>query len=100
MRTKMLTVRVERERLSNGEPIYVALCLELDLACQGATVDEAVKNVTDAVESFFEVASPSEIERRVFTIEEIERLSSAEADRVFITRIEVPFGKTADLVGA
>ena len=97
---KTLTVRVERERLSDGEPMYVALCLELDLACQGATADEAVENVTDAVESFFELASPSEIGRRLFTTEVIERLSSTEADGVFITRIEVPFGKTADLVGA
>ena len=100
MKTQGLTVRVERERLSDGEPIYVALCLELDLACQGTTADEAVENVTDAIEFFFEVASPSEIERRLFTTEEIERLSSNEADGVFITRIEVPFGKTADLVGA
>lgn len=100
METRMLTVRVERELLSDGEPIYVALCLELDLACQGATANEAVENVTDAIESFFEVASPSEIKRRQFTTEEIERLSSAQADGVFITQIEVPFGKTADLVGA
>ena len=97
---KTLTVRVERERLSDGEPIYVALCLELDLACQGTTADEALENVTDAIESFFEVASPSEIERRQFTAEEIERLSSTEAGGVSITRIEVPFGKTVDLVRA
>lgn len=30
MKTRMLTVRVERERLSDGAPIYVALCLELE----------------------------------------------------------------------
>lgn len=100
MKTRMLNVRVEREHLSDGEPIYVALCLELDLACQGATADEAVENVTDAAEFFSELASPSEIERRLFTTEDIERLSSAETDGVFMTRIEVPFGKTADLVGA
>ena len=102
MKTRMLTVRVERESLSDGEPIYVALCLELDLACQGITADEAVENVTDAVLSFFEVASASEIALRLSTtdLEAARRLSSAEADSVFITRIEVPFGKTADLVGA
>ena len=91
MKTRMLTVRVERERLSDGQPIYVALCVELDLACQGATVEEATANVRDAVASFFEVASPSEIERS---------LSSTPSEGVFLTRIEVPVGQTADLVGA
>ncbi len=91
MKTRTLTVRVERERLSDGSPIYVALCLELDMACQGATVEEATENVIDAVTSFFEVASPSEIQRR---------LPITELDGVFLTRIEVPLGQTADLVGA
>ena len=51
MNTRMLNVRVERERLSDGEPVYAALCLELDMACQGATVEKATANVTDAVTS-------------------------------------------------
>ena len=66
---KTLTVRVERERLSDGEPVYVALCLELDLACQGATANEAVENVTDAITFFLEIVSPSEIERRLSDVE-------------------------------
>ena len=79
METTTLTVLVERERLSNGEDVYVALCLELDLACQGATVEEATENVTDAVETFFEVASPSEIERR---------LPHPHSHHAFVTRIQ------------
>jgi predicted RNase H-like HicB family nuclease len=91
MKTRELTVRVEREHLSDGQPVYVALCLELDMACQGDTVEEATANVTDAVMSFFEVASPSEIARR---------LPGHESGSVFLTRIEVPIRQTADLVGA
>ncbi len=33
---------------------YVALCPELDVASQGDTVAEARKNLTEAVELFFE----------------------------------------------
>ena len=65
MNTVSLAVRIERETLSDGQPIYVALCLELDMACQGASVEEAKENLTDAVQSFFELATPSEIERRL-----------------------------------
>ena len=69
MRTEMLTVKVGQEYLSDGEPIYVALCLELDLACQGATADAAAENVTDAITSFLEIASPSEVEQRLSDVE-------------------------------
>ncbi len=91
MKTVSLAVRIEREALSDGQPVYVALCLELDIACQGATVEEAKENLTDAVQAFFQIASPSEIERR---------LPLASPDNVFMTQIEVPFGQTASLVGA
>jgi len=59
------TIQIRREQLSTGEDIYVALCLELDIASQGETIEQAKSQVTDAIESFFEVASPSEIERRL-----------------------------------
>ncbi len=32
---------------------YVALCPELDIASQGDTIEEARKNLTEAVELFF-----------------------------------------------
>ena len=91
MNTVSLAVRIESETLSDGQSIYVALCLELDMACQGASVEEAKENLTDAVQSFFEVATPSEIERR---------LPLVSPNNVFLTQIEVPFGQTASLVGA
>ena len=55
-----LTAIIERE--GDG---YVATCPELDIVSQGNNVEEARKNLLEAVEGFFEVASPSEIRRRL-----------------------------------
>ncbi|MGD9727983.1 MAG: type II toxin-antitoxin system HicB family antitoxin [Nitrospiraceae bacterium] len=43
---------------------YVALCSELDVASQGASMEEATANLTEAVELFLECADSSEIQRR------------------------------------
>jgi predicted RNase H-like HicB family nuclease len=56
---RQLTAVIERE-----EDGYVATCPELDIVSQGDTVEEARLNLIEAVEGFFEVASPSEIQRR------------------------------------
>jgi predicted RNase H-like HicB family nuclease len=40
---------------------YVSRCLELEIASQGDTVDEARSNLLEALEGFFLVASPEEI---------------------------------------
>ncbi len=58
--TARLRVIIERE--GDG---YVALCPELDIASQGATVHEARDNLRAALELFFEEASPDEIQRRL-----------------------------------
>ena len=55
-----LTAIIERE----GEG-YVALCPEVDVASQGDTVDEARANLREALELFFETASPNEIKKRM-----------------------------------
>jgi predicted RNase H-like HicB family nuclease len=39
----------------------VALCPELDIASQGLTVEEARRNLVEALELFFECADPLEI---------------------------------------
>jgi predicted RNase H-like HicB family nuclease len=44
---------------------YVALCPELDIASQGKSVEEARENLSEAIELFFEVASPAEIRDRM-----------------------------------
>jgi predicted RNase H-like HicB family nuclease len=45
--------------------LWVALCPELDVASQGATVDEAEANLREAVEGFLEAADAKEIAHRL-----------------------------------
>jgi len=54
--SRSLTGIIERE--GDG---YVALCPELDVASQGNTVEEARRNLVEALELFFECAEPSEV---------------------------------------
>ena len=56
---RRLTAVVERE--GDG---YVALCPDVDVTSQGATVAEARDNLIEALTLFFEAASTSEIDRR------------------------------------
>lgn len=44
---------------------FVSHCPELDVASQGESVEEAKSNLQEALELFFECASPEEIERRL-----------------------------------
>lgn len=50
-----LTAIIEKE--GDG---YVSLCPELDIASQGDTVEQARTNLVEALELFFETASPEE----------------------------------------
>ena len=61
-RVRQLTAVIERE--GDG---YVATCPELDVVSQGTMIEEARPNLVEAVEGFVEVASPSEIRRRLKT---------------------------------
>ncbi len=74
MPTSVYTAVVERE----GD-MYVALCPELDVASQGATVEEATVNLREAVELFLECADPEEVKRRLHT-------------DIFVTRFEAIHG--------
>jgi len=69
-----LTAIIERE--DDGS---VALCPELDIASQGASIEEARVNLIEALTLFFETAAPSEVACRVH-------------DEIFITQVEVPVG--------
>lgn len=51
--------------LNQEDDGYVSLCTELDIASQGATIEEALANLKEAVEGFFDSASPEEIKRRL-----------------------------------
>ena len=68
------TAVIERE-----DDMYVALCPELDIASQGESVEKARENLKEAIELFFETASPQEIRERSH-------------DEVFITRVEIAIG--------
>lgn len=60
--TKLLQLTAVIEREGDG---YVATCPQLDIVSQGKTVEQARLNLLEAVEGFFEVASRSEIRRRL-----------------------------------
>ena len=51
--------------LTREDDGFVALCPEVDVASQGATVEEAKANLKEAVELFFECASESEVRQRM-----------------------------------
>lgn len=60
MTTRQFTALIERE--GDG---YVSLCPELDVASQGNTVEEAKRNLQEALELFFETASAAEVAERL-----------------------------------
>ncbi len=72
--SRKLTAIIEAE--SDG---YVALCPELDIASQGDSVEEARENLQEALELFFETASPEEVAQRLH-------------GEVYVTQIEVAVG--------
>ena len=72
--TERLTAVIHRE--GDG---FVSLCPELDIASQGDTIEAARDNLREALELFFECASPAEVEDRL-------------GGEVFVTQIEVARG--------
>ena len=71
-RTQRLTAIIERE--DDG---FVSLCPELDIASQGASIEEARANLVEALTLFFEAADSSEVRRRYH-------------GDVLVTQVEVP----------
>jgi predicted RNase H-like HicB family nuclease len=71
---KQLTAIIERE--GDG---YVSLCPELDIASQGGTIEEARDNLREALELFFDSASPDEVRQRFH-------------EEVYVTRVSVAVG--------
>ena len=59
--------------------MYVSLCPELDVASQGATVEDALANLKEAVELFLECADPEEIKQRLH-------------EEILVTRFEAVHG--------
>lgn len=71
---RQLTAIIEKE--NDG---YVSLCPEVDIASQGESVDEARENLIEALELFFETASPEEIKQRLH-------------EEIYITQVKVAVG--------
>ena len=71
---KQFTAIIERE--GDG---YISFCPEFDIASQGDTIEEARENLREALELFFEDASPEEIKQRLH-------------GEVYVTRVEVAVG--------
>lgn len=71
---KQLTAIIERE--GDG---YVAFCPEVDISSQGGSIEEARENLREALELFFETASPNEVQQRLH-------------EDVYVTRVEVAVG--------
>ncbi len=51
---------IERE-----DDSLVMLCPELDIASQGESIEQARDNLREALELFFETASPEEVQHRL-----------------------------------
>lgn len=45
---------INKERLSTGEPIFVAHCINLGITSQGKTTEEAMKNIKEAINLYLE----------------------------------------------
>jgi predicted RNase H-like HicB family nuclease len=60
-------------------PWFVVTCPELDVVSQGATVQEAERNIQEAVELLLESADDREIERRLSRNVQIRPLHIANA---------------------
>ncbi len=73
--TRRVTALIERG--GNG---YVALCPEVDVVSQGETIEEARANLEEALELFFEAASPAEIAERLH-------------GEVYVTHLDVAVGE-------
>ena len=71
---RQMTAIIERD--GDG---YVSLYPELDIASQGASIEEARANLAEALELFFETADSAEIKARLH-------------EEVFVTRVDVVVG--------
>ncbi len=74
-----LTAGIER-----GDESCVALCPELDIANHGNTVESAKEHLAEALELFFESASP-------------EKLGARLKDEVYVASVKVTFEQPSHL---
>ena len=71
--------------IKKGEKQYVALCPEIDVVSQGHTIEEALKNLKEAVDLYLgEFGAPAEIK----------------GEEMLITHFRVKNAKAASALGA
>lgn len=84
-----LDVVINKEKLSDGSGIFVVLCPSLGVVSQGKSIEEAMKNIKEAVELYLEEMP-----------EVYEELESVRKDMPTFSIIEVKRnGKTTSIVG-
>ena len=49
-----LDIVIVKEKLSKGEPVYVAHCTSLGITSQGSTIEEARQNIKEAITLYLE----------------------------------------------
>ena len=49
-----LDLFIVKEKLSTGEPVYVAHCTTLGITSQGLSIEEAQENIREAIDLFLE----------------------------------------------
>ncbi len=81
--SQRLTAIIEREN-----NLYVSRCPELDIASQGASIEEARTNLIDALTLFFEVAGEEEIRRRMPNVEFVSNVEALEETKRFFALAE------------
>lgn len=78
---------INKEKLSKGEPIFVAHCINLGITSQGSTTEEAIQNIKEAIELYLEEEPEKENE-----------LSLAEEPALFSVIEVTKNAKTTDCV--
>ena len=75
-----LDIVINKEKLSDGKDIFVVLCPGLDIASQGESVEEAMKNIKEAAELYLE-EMPEAYEDLELTRKEMPTFSIIEVKR-------------------
>ena len=49
-----LDIVINKEKLSDGSPVFVANCTNLGIASQGESIEEAIKMIKEAIQLYLE----------------------------------------------
>lgn len=83
-----IDVVLNKEKLSDGKLVFVAHCPSLGIASQGKDMDEAMKNIKEAIELYLKEQP-----------EKYEELVSDELPLFSVIEVTKNGAKTADIIG-